>query len=389
MTSRRGTALRAGPALVVAGLALVVAGLLFPPSAVASRAGAPVTVGSADRTRTPLLAYYYQWFQRSSWQRAKTDHPRLGRYSSDDASVIRTHIGWARSAGIDGFVVSWKSSAVNNRRLELLLTEARAQDFKVAVIYQGLDFRRRPLAAARVATDFRLLHDRYARDPAFFRLGGKPLTVFSGTWEYATADIARITGPVRKGMLVLSTEKNPEGIRRLARVTDGDAYYWSSVNPDTNDRHSVKLRAMAETAHRAGGYWMAPFAPGFDARLVGGTKSVPRDDGRTLRIEYAAAVASRPDVLGLISWNEFSENSHVEPSVAHGTQALDELRRLRGVPASASPSVPPASSGAARHEPLGYWPGLLRIVGCAVLLMVSVAALARLRGVRTRRERRT
>ncbi|MET9905292.1 endo-1,3-alpha-glucanase family glycosylhydrolase [Streptomyces sp. NPDC006476] len=347
----------------------------------------PASAGSAEGHRVPLLAYYYQWFEPSSWQRAKTDYPRLGHYSSDDASVIRTHVDWARSAGIDGFVVSWKSSAVNNRRLRLLLDVARTRDFKVAVIYQGLDFHRRPLATDRVAADFRLLSARYARDPAFFRLGGRPLTVFSGTWEYSTADIGRITGPVRRRMLVLGTEKNPAGIRRLAHVTDGDAYYWSSVNPGTNNRHETKLREMADTAHRAHGYWMAPFAPGFDARLVGGTKSVPRDGGRTLRTEYAAAVASGPDVLGLISWNEFSENSYVEPSVRHGTQALDVLRRLRGVPGSASPTVP--SVGAARHDPLGYWPGLLRITGSALLLVGAVTALARLRGIRMRKEGRT
>jgi hypothetical protein len=363
--------------VLVVALALMVAGLLPTPAPAVQR-------------RAPLLAYYYQWFQPSSWQRAKSDYPRLGRYSSDDASVIRTHIAWARSAGIDGFVVSWKSSAVNNRRLELLLTQARAQDFKVAVIYQGLDFHRRPLAAARVAADFRLLRDRYARDPAFFRLGGKPLTVFSGTWEYRTVDIARITAPVRSRLIVLGTEKSPAGCRRLAGVTDGDAYYWSSVNPGTNDRHETKLRAMAEAVHGAGGYWMAPFAPGFDARKVGGTKAVSRDGGRTLRTEYAVAAASGPDVLGLISWNEFSENSHVEPSVEHGTQSLDELRRLRGGAASIGPSVPPAPPGAAgRYQPLAHWAGLLRILGCAALVVGVVSGLSRLRGVRSRRERRT
>ncbi|MER5179144.1 endo-1,3-alpha-glucanase family glycosylhydrolase [Streptomyces sp. NPDC002896] len=351
----------------------------------------PPPAGAAE-ARTPILAYYYQWFERSSWQRAKTDYPRLGPYSSDDASVVRTHIAWARSAGIDGFVVSWKSGEVNNRRLELLLAEARRQDFKVAVIYQGLDFHRRPLSPARIAADFRLLRDRYARDPAFFRLGGKPLTVLSGTWEFSTAEVARITAPVRGRMLVLGTEKNPEGCRRLAGVTDGDAYYWSSVNPATNDRHETKLREMAEAAHASGGYWMAPFAPGFDARLVGGTKVVPRAGGGTLRAEYAAAVASRPDVLGLISWNEFSENSHVEPSQAHGTRALDQLRELRGLSASQRASVAPSASAgtgsSARREPPGVWPGLLRLAGAVVLLVGGVGWLSRTRRARSARETR-
>ena len=70
------------------------------------------------------------------------------------------------------------------------------------------------------------------------------------------------------------------------------------------------------------------FAPGFDARLVGGKSTVDRKDGETLRAEYAAAVNSSPDLLGLISWNEFSENSYVEPSQKFGTRYLDVLREL-------------------------------------------------------------
>ena len=51
---------------------------------------------------------------------------------------------------------------------------------------------------------------------------------------------------------------------------------------------------MSDMVHRSGGRWVAPFAPGFDARLVGGTREVLRRDGATLRKEYAAAVASSP-----------------------------------------------------------------------------------------------
>src|SRR5262245_17421603 len=56
----------------------------------------------------PVLAYYYIWFDTKSWDRAKTDYPLLGRYSSDDADVMLQHITWAKSAGINGFIVSWK-----------------------------------------------------------------------------------------------------------------------------------------------------------------------------------------------------------------------------------------------------------------------------------------
>ena len=53
-----------------------------------------------------MLAYYYQWFSKKSWDRAKVDYPLAGRYSSDDVSVMQKQIEQAKSAGIDGFIVS-------------------------------------------------------------------------------------------------------------------------------------------------------------------------------------------------------------------------------------------------------------------------------------------
>ena len=50
-------------------------------------------------THVPVLAFYYIWFDTRSWNRAKTDYPLLGRYSSDNADVMRQHVEWAKEAG--------------------------------------------------------------------------------------------------------------------------------------------------------------------------------------------------------------------------------------------------------------------------------------------------
>jgi hypothetical protein len=329
---------------------------------------------------TPLLAYYYQWFEPGSWDRAKIDLPQLGRYSSDDRAVIRQHVDWAKSVGIDGFVVSWKDTQTNDRRLRLLMDVAREAGFELAMIYQGLDFDRNPLPVDRVAADFVAFRDRFAGDPVFMRIGGKPLTIWSGTWEFSHGDVARVTGAVRGTLLVLSTEKNVDGYRRLADVTDGDAYYWSSVNPATNRDHAAKLGEMGRAIHADGKYWIAPFAPGFDARQVGGAKTVDRRDGRTLRAEYAAAVRSSPDLLGLISWNEFSENTYVEPSRDYGRRYLDVVRELRGSPPDPV-SVDDSSDGdpAARAPWLGSWSSVLLMAAFPVLLVAGGAVAAAVR----------
>jgi hypothetical protein len=333
-----------------------------------AQAAAPAAAGPAGDP-VPLLAYYYIWFDPSSWNRAKTDYPSLGRYSSDDPKVIAQQIRWARSAGIEGFIVSWKDTPVNDRRLTLLMSVATRLHFKLAMIYQGLDFSRKPLPASRVAADLRTFADRYAPDPVFLRLGGKPLTVWSGTWAYSHPDVAAATAPVRDRILVLNTEKSLSGYHRIADATDGDAYYWSSVNPATNHDYRTKLDALAQAVHQEGKYWLAPFAPGFDARLVGGGKTVPRDGGSTLRTEYAAAIASSPDVLGLISWNEFSENSYVEPSQKYGMRYLDTLRSLRNAP------VPPAPPGAGdSSEPAHQQAGASAGASATTLALAAVAA---------------
>jgi hypothetical protein len=357
-------------------------------SASSSAAGPSAAAGShstsAPVPAEPLFAFFYQWFDPGSWNRAKIDYPAVGRYSSDDKSVMRGQIEQAKRAGIQGFIVSWKDSVVNTRRLHALADVAAQEHFSLAMIYQGLDFNRHPLPVAQVAADFKTFQTQFAANPVFYRLGGKALTIFSGTWEFSHDDVARVTRDVRARMLVLSTEKSVAGYQRIADVTDGDAYYWSSVNPQTNPTYVTKLTEMSQAIHADGKYWIAPFAPGFDARLVGGTKAVPRDDGATMRTEYNVAVKSSPDMLGLISWNEFSENTYVEPSLHYGKRFLDVLADLTHTVAP-TPSTAVDSSGALTDAPAGSrgQSALLLIIFPAVLF-IGLGVL----GIALRRRRR-
>jgi len=373
---RRAGARAVSCALAVASLAACA--LAAPASAQAARATAAAAsarqggTGNSAGTSIPLFAYYYIWFSHNSWARAKTDLPLVGTYSSSDPGVMRHQIVQAKSAGITGFIVSWKDTPLNDQRLELLMRVAAQEHFKLAMIYEGLDFSRKPLPVSQVAADFAAFRDKFAGNPVFYRVNGKPLTIWSGTWAFSYAQVAQVTSAVRPQLLVLSTEKDMTGFERIAGVTDGDAYYWSSVNPATNTGYEAKLDRMSQAIRRAGKYWIAPFAPGFDARLVGGQRAVPRDNGQTLRTEYAVAVRSSPDMLGLISWNEFSENSYVEPSKNYGYQSLDVLRQLRAVPAAPAGSPAPVTS-------FSPWPNVLRLLAFALTLMLGVAALLYLR----------
>lgn len=272
----------------------------------------------------PLLAYYYIWFDIRSWRRAKTDYPLLGRYSSDNSQIMRQHIRWAKEAGIDGFIVSWKGTYKLNRRLQQLVRIADQENFKLAIIYEGLDFERNPLPAEQVDADLNYFIERYA-DKEVFRVFEKPMVIWSGTWKYSVQEIQRVVKDKKEHVFILASEKNVKGYLRLAALVDGDAYYWSSVNPDTHSGYPKKLIEMGKSVHENGGLWVAPAALGYDSRLLGGTTVVARKEGETLRRQLEAALQSAPDVVGLISWNEFSENSHIEPSENFSYQSLKVL----------------------------------------------------------------
>lgn len=278
----------------------------------------------------PVLAYYYIWFDNQSWERAKTDYPLLGRYNSSNVDVMRQHIQWAKDAGITGFIVSWKSTDRLNERLEKLIQIANEENFKLAIIYQGLDFYREPLPVDEVDADLSYFIEHYAEDPAF-DIFTRPLMIWSGTWKFSREEVESVTLGKREHLMILASERNVNGYQRIADLVDGDAYYWSSVNPDTFPGYVEKLTAMSAAIHENDGLWIAPAAAGFDARLIGGTTVVDRKDGQNLQVQFSAAMQSAADAIGLISWNEFSENSHIEPSELYGHRYLEVLTNIQSV----------------------------------------------------------
>lgn len=356
-------------------------------STAAAAAPSPAKATDASALRegaVPVLAYYYIWFDPSTWNTKKSDLPALGKYSSDDTRVMRQHVQWAKQAGINGFIVSWKETPQLDRRLAKLVEVARAEDFKLAIIYQGLDYSRNALpgGAPRVGKDLDWFVAHYGNDPVF-HIFSKPLVIWSGTWEFSAPDIASVTAPRRANLLLLASERNLDGYQRLAGTVDGDAYYWSSVNPRTYKGYLNKLVDMGRAAQADGGLWIAPAAPGFDARKIGGNTIVPRDGTKTLDQEITTALASKPNALGLISWNEFSESSYIEPSKNYGFEYLNAVGTRLG---DGPPVVDPSALAAAQKTTdttdssspgKGFPVGVVVLPAFALFFVVTLVVAAR------------
>ena len=275
----------------------------------------------------PVLAYYYIWFDRASWRHAKIDYPLAGQYSSSNLAVMREQVRLAKQAGITGFLVSWKNTPVLDRRLAEIRQVAAAAGFTLAIMFEGRDYYGKPLPMRQVHSSFGYIARHYASDPVF-NIFGRTMMAWSGTWAFTRAQMASITSAYRAKLMILATDRQPSAYQAIAGLFAGDAYYWSSVDPLHTPGYVAKLDEFAAVVHHAGGLWIAPAAPGFDAQKLGGSRVVPRRGGQTLRLEVNAAMGSSPDAIGLISWNEYSENSEVEPSQLNGGTALEVIASI-------------------------------------------------------------
>jgi hypothetical protein len=333
-------------------------------------ARAPTRAAAVRADHVPVFAYFYQWFERSSWLRAKVDHPLAGNYSSDDPHVLRDQIQQARAAGVDGFLTSWKDTPALDRRLRLLLAIAASEHFEIGVVYEALDFHREPLPVATVRADMVRLVAEWGGNLRT-RHFGRPVIVWTGTDRYSTLDVRSVHEALGRRAYLLAASKTVDGYERVAADVDGEAYYWSSANP-RSPTTATKLGQLSAAVHRHRGIWIAPAAAGFDGRTLGHSRVIARDGGSTFRLSLDDAYASTPDAVGVISWNEWSENTYIEPGRRYGTQELsvlrDYLRSIGHGTAGPADRRPPAARG-------GQWSGFNAAIALAVTCLVGLVLL--------------
>jgi hypothetical protein len=329
--------------------------------------GAAARASGAAGT-VPVYAYFYQWFNQSSWNRAKQDFPVAGKYSSDDPHVLRNQVRQAQAAGIGGFLTSWKRTDVLDRRLDLLLRVAGDERFGVGVVYEALDFGRRPLPVATVEADMTYLVQRWGAALSV-DVASRPMIIWTGTDQYSVQDVQRVRSALAGRAELLAAAKSVAGYERIAGLVDGNAYYWSSADP-TSAATSRKLADMGAAVHAHHGLWLAPAASGFDGRTLGHTRVIPRNGGATLRQSLANAFASSPDAVGVISWNEWSENTYIEPGERYGQQ---ELITLRETLRNAGVAVPrPGGVATGGYE----WSGLRAVIALSTVSLLGMGVLS-------------
>lgn len=276
-----------------------------------------------------VLAFYYPWYGTPSgpsgrwvhWDPAKrnfTDTPSLGPYDSRSPALLRQHIEWALTSGIDGFISSWwGQNSFEDQAFRQLLKVAEEMGFQVTVYYETAANKE------QVLRDFRYLLDRYGSSPAFLKWQGKPVIFVYG----------RVTGdqiPLLDWDGVFSSLQT-EG-RNAVFIGDGlseelayffDGIHTYNVAGQTSFQITALYRTAAALAKKRGRLFAATVIPGYDDTInrKPGLR-VDRRNGALYRDLWQSALDVNPDWVLITSFNEWHEGTEIEPSQEYGEQYL-------------------------------------------------------------------
>ncbi len=301
--------------------------------------GAP----SAQAQRQPtVLAYFYGWFNVDQWNDPQLVDRPAEPYNSADGGVMARQIGQAQSAGIDGFVMSWfgPDEPYTTGVFHGLLDQAAAHGFRAAVdVDMGQGFLS-TVESAQNAVSYAV--HTLANHPAYLRYDGKPVIFFWKQQRFSPAQWREIRAQVDPDHNTIWIAEGDA--LAYVGVFDGLNLYniaWSGNPAGTNA--SWASRTMSR-----GGYFVATAMPGFDESRLGRANPVVRSrgNGDYFRRSFAGAAAANPHMIIITSWNEFPENSHIEPSQQYGTFYLDLAREMIAAYKSGA-SVPAGPAGGA------------------------------------------
>jgi hypothetical protein len=270
-----------------------------------------------------VLAFYYSWFDKNTWNGGQVPDLPQTRYNSDNREAMARQIDQAKGAGIDAFVFNWWGKG---NRTEKNLKAMLAVDFDLNSPFMG--------GAGSYADNLRHLLTVHAAHSAYLRYQGRPVVFFYNVSRLSVATWQSIRDQADPGHNALWIAEGTD--LKYLSVFDGHHLYsitWPNrIPPDqTLTKWGNQLRKY-NREHGTNKLWVATVMPGYDDRKArpGAGFVRSRDGGDYYRLSWQAAIASKPHWIIVNSFNEWPEGSYIEPSQAYGSFYLDLTREWSG-----------------------------------------------------------
>jgi len=271
----------------------------------------PFTVAEI-RTRLvaqrPLVGvHYFTWYGPvgNGWGNnlntvpADAPAPLAGRYDSSDSDVIALQIRQIEDAGFDFAIVH---TAVNAPRTwsnaRTFLDRLSGHRLKAVVVLDGLyeaDAATKAMWVQKARTDF-------TGDSHYLELHGEPVVVlYSVPLDLNTPGVL-----LRNLYWTYRYDPGQNTFNADRRLDPRDWPFWAPTpQPLVNG--------------------MVPVIPGYTDASLGRPRTMvqPRGNGQLYREQWTRALALHPEIIAVYSWNEYFEQTAIEPTNVWGRQYLD------------------------------------------------------------------
>lgn len=297
-------------------------------------------------------AHYYAWYGTpggayETWTDESPSEPVLGEYNAQDPGVMDQHVAWCLEHGITWLNCSWWAPGrYDDETLREHLPRAdRFEDIQFSILYETLGrFEGGPPFDAdtvleRFASDLEYLDEAFFQWDNYLHLDGRPVlyVYVAGT---LTGDVAAMyeeaTDDAGVDPYLLIDVTNWGALDSVAafEVADGATIYnpyedREDIEEVFHDRYESGLESLRLACEYAGVDFFAPILPGYDDTEI---VHDDRDPGAVLsaspeRYERACDQL-RPHLdaaegVLVTSFNEWFEDTQIEPSEAYGTDYLE------------------------------------------------------------------
>lgn len=308
-----------------------------------------------------VSVYYYPWYAGANWDgtrylrgsRIMDIPPLIGTYDNATNSIpVRQHVEWSTNFGIDNWIASWWGPGMyqSNAILKNVMPNLAGTKVTFCLFYETSSFYngRWTFGDAEIQLfhdHIKHMHENYFPHPNYWKIGGRPVVVvylsrqmqgrYAEALEKARKDfnVFLVGDDFHFGPPDAARHKNWDAIT-IYNIHGLRAYDGYPQATGFVDGARQNFRRHKAAIASSGTRFMSNAIPGYNdraVRLAADNYPIPRRvhadsaEGSTFAQLLDMALAEGDSTLGtaICSWNEWFEDSQIEPTVVSPARSSD------------------------------------------------------------------
>jgi len=303
---------------------------------------------SKPRRDRPLFGVqYYCWYgdglgsrhwNDSSEHGGVTDMPALGYYASSLGVTIEAHLRILEDAGVDFLILNLHidNNGVNSYELSTIkniiaVAQKKASRLKFAIQFCIYDHLKEEIPKV-----LKQLRKIVLKGPNYLRYGGKPVMFLFWTGIYdGNKKFLNLLDENLRGFIKVASSLRLYSVKNEHKKTYGFFDGFSLFSPlelsSEENRQKIWQEAYKNSAAGKMDLKILTVSPGYDdthlkdpERTTNPHRAIDRENGNTYKkmIAFGLSRSAVPDMVIISTFNEYHENTHIEPSFNFGDRYM-------------------------------------------------------------------